>query len=73
MGLLDFQTTYKNTICCSFKTLAWPLDDAKPMSNDLVDAMLWQCMFALSMSILWSLLFDVYTVTPHKEGRQAQP
>jgi hypothetical protein len=30
----------------------WSSPDVKPMSNDLMHAMPWQCMFALSMCVL---------------------
>jgi hypothetical protein len=58
MCSLDFHSTYKNIICCSLKCSGlWPYADDKRISNDLVDAVLWQCMFALSMCLLQSLGF----------------
>jgi hypothetical protein len=58
VGLLDFHSSFKSAICCSFKTLAfciWLI--AKLMPNSLVQAMPWQCMFAYYISILKLYVF----------------
>jgi hypothetical protein len=47
LGLLDFHGTLKNI---PLKHSCFrPSADVKPMPNDLVRAMPWQCMFALYM------------------------
>ncbi len=43
-------------------TSFWPSADVKPVKIDLVHAMFWQCMFALSMcrlQYLWMLFIDI--------------
>jgi hypothetical protein len=59
MGLLDFHSDYKNI--ARKHSSFWPLADVKPMSNDAVHAISWQCMFALSLSLSLSLSIYVYT------------
>jgi hypothetical protein len=48
MGLLDFHSTYKKLLALYLKHSSfWPSADVNPMSNELVHALHWQCMFAL--------------------------
>jgi len=53
MALLDFHSAYENFICYSFGKhhSFWDSADVKTISNDLVHAMAWQCMFAPSICI----------------------
>jgi hypothetical protein len=47
--LQDFQVTFKNIIGVYLKHSSfWPAADVKPMPNDLVHVMCFQCMYALS-------------------------
>ncbi len=49
----------------------WPSADVKPMSNNLVHAMTWQCMFALSIIILQYLCLE--STVNHKQGMEEDP
>ena len=72
MCSLDFHSTFKNIICCSLKHPGlWPYADDKRMSNDLVHAVLWQCMFAFS-SCLLQLLQSVRHTRP-AESKDEKP
>jgi hypothetical protein len=42
----------ENTLAFGFSA------DVKPMPNDILHGMFWQCMFALSMSMLCSMVID---------------
>ncbi len=44
---------YVGHILLHYTSLTRPLADVKPMSNDLVNKMLWHYMFSLSTSLLW--------------------
>jgi hypothetical protein len=61
--LLDFHMTYNNFIWCYIKCSSfWPSDNIKPMSNNLLHAMAWQCLFALSMCVLIGLVKDNHSI-----------
>ncbi len=52
MGLLEFHNTFKILITSDLKQPNfWPSADVKPISNYLVHAMHWKCMFTLPTCI----------------------
>ncbi len=52
MGLLDFKGATKILIAVRLKHSSfWPSGVVDPLSNDIVNSMPWQCMFALSMGV----------------------
>jgi hypothetical protein len=56
IGVQDFQRAYKILFAVHLKHSSFcPSAGVKPVVNDLVHAMPWQCMFALSMCMLQSL------------------
>ncbi len=58
MDLIDFHSTNEIFADVHLKHSSfWASADAKPMSNGLLHAMPWQCMFALSQCLLQSLWF----------------
>ena len=48
----------------------WHSADVKPMSNDLVHAVHWQCMFALSICLIQSLWTQMGTFQIVPQGGQ---
>jgi hypothetical protein len=61
MGLKNFHSTYKILFSLHLKHSSfWPSAGVKHMSNDLVNAMPWQGMSALSMCIIQSLWVTPY-------------
>jgi hypothetical protein len=68
MVLLDFLSIYTKLFASHFKCFSfWHSADAKPMPNDPVHAMPWQCMFALFLSLSLSLSLSLYDVMPKVE------
>ncbi len=43
----------------------WPSPDVQPMSNVLLHAIPWQCMFYISVCILWSLCLEWIFIIIH--------
>jgi hypothetical protein len=56
MGLLNFHSRYENIIWPHLKHFSfWLSVDVKLILDDLVHAMTWQCVFALSLQVYYNL------------------
>jgi hypothetical protein len=75
MDLLDFHSTYRHIFAVHLKHYCfWPLANAKFNRNDLVYAMPWLCMFALTMCMLrsiWIYMVFKVAITYNNFSREA--
>ncbi len=56
VGSLDFHHTYKNIFTVHLKHFNfWPSADVKHVSNDLVHALAWPCMFVFFLRVYYYL------------------